>query len=69
MVEVLGEALQIDVGGVDAGKEFGARLGTHGTRGHRDRLHPAPMARRRDVHRIFVEDDGVVVGEGDGGAA
>ncbi len=69
MIEVFRKRLQIDVGGVNAGKEFGARRGTNVARRHRDGLHPALVARRRDVHRIFVEDHGVVVGEGDGGAA
>jgi len=68
-IEVFREALQIDIGGVDATEEFGARLGAHVARRHRDRLHPALMARRRDVRGVFEEDHGVVVGESDGGAA
>src|SRR5262245_49952550 len=63
VVEVLGERLEVDVGGVDVPIELGARILTHVARGHRDRPDPAVVAGVGDVRSVLPEDRWIVVCE------
>ena len=65
VVEILGEALEVDVGGVHVGVELGARLGADVAGSHGHRLDAALAARLRHVDGVFEKDHRVVVGEGD----
>src|SRR5262249_19474558 len=69
VVELLGEPLEVHVGGVDVAVELRARLGTDLAGG--DRHGPdAPLpAGPGHVDGVLVEDDRVVVGEGHAAAA
>ena len=64
VVELFGETLEVDVGGVHVGVELGPRLVAHLARGDRNRLDPDRTAGLGHVDRVFHEDDGIVVREG-----
>ena len=65
VVELLGEPLQVDVGGVDVLEELRARLGRHVARRHEDVREPRRVCRAGDVDDELGPDDGIVVGIGD----
>ena len=64
-VELVGEALQVDVRRVHLRVELAPRLGADVAGGDGDRLDAELMARVGGVHRILGEDHGIVVREGD----
>jgi hypothetical protein len=64
-VEVLGERLEVDVGGVHRGEELAARLRLDVPGGDGNGVDAALVARGGDVDGVLHEDDGVVVGERD----
>src|SRR4029079_11983389 len=68
-VEAVGEALQVDVGGIHEAVELPPRLGAYlpGRDRHGPDAHLATGL--GDVDRVLQEDDRVVVGEGDAPAA
>ena len=68
-VEALGEALQIDIRRVHASEQALARLGANEAGGHGDVLHASRATGGCGVERVFHEDDRVVVGVSDAGAA
>ncbi len=68
-VEVLGEALEVDVRGVHVPVELGARLRVDVAGSHRDRMDAPGAARVRGVDGVLGEDHRIVVGEGDARAA
>ncbi len=68
-VEVVGERLQVDVGGVHHFEERAARLGVDVAGGDRHRLHARGVAGTRGVDRVLGEDHRVVVRERDAAAA
>ena len=68
-VELVGETLEVDVGGVHLGEELAPRVDADVAGGHRHRLDPPRVAGVGGVHRVLGEDDRVVVGEGDAPAA
>jgi hypothetical protein len=68
-VEVVGKALEVDVGRVHPGEEFAARFGVDVARGDRDGLDAQCVAGFRRVDCVFGKDDGVVVGERHAAAA
>src|SRR3546814_5984294 len=68
LVEAVGEALEVDVGGVHPAIELGARIRVDVSGGDRDVLDALLAAGGRDVDGIFQEDDRIVVGIGDGTA-
>jgi hypothetical protein len=66
LIELLGEALEINVGGVHLGVEVGARLGVDVAGGDGDALYAEGAAGIGGVHRVLGEDHRVVVGKRDG---
>src|SRR5665648_574207 len=62
-VEVLGEALEVDVRGIHRREELGARLRGDVPRGDRDGVQAQLVARHGGVDRVLGEDHRVVVGE------
>ena len=66
-VELVGEGLQVDVGGVHLREERAPRLGVDIAGGDRHRLDTQRVAGDGGVHRVLGEDDRVVVGEGHAG--
>ena len=68
-VEALGEALEIDIRCVHAGEQKLARLRANEAGGDSDVLHAPRAACGRSVERVFHEDDRIVVGVSDTGAA
>ena len=68
-VEVLGEALQVDVRGVHEPVHLRARLRADVAGRHRHGPQAARAAGAGHVHRVLQEDHRVVVGEGDAAAA
>ena len=64
-VELVGEALEVDVRRVHLRVELAPRLGADVARGDGDRLDAELAARVGGVHRILGEDHRIVVGEGD----
>ena len=68
-VELLGEGLQVHVGGVDVLVEVPARLVADVAGGHGDRADADRPAGLGDVDRVLEEDRRIVVGEGDAAAA
>ena len=68
-VEVLGERLQVDVDGIHPREQLLARPVAHVAGADRDRADAGGVAGVGDVDRVLEEDDRVVVGEGDAGAA
>src|SRR6516162_5126196 len=62
-VEVFGERLQVDVGGVDVPVELGAGLPTHVSGRHRDGFDAQVVAGVGDISSVLPEDGRVVVGE------
>ena len=69
LVEILGEGFQVDICRIDIAEESGPRLVRQIACRHHDRLHPRFPAGNRHVVSIFMEDDRIVIGEGDGAAA
>ena len=68
-VEALGEAFKIDIRCVHGPEQALARLGANEARGDGDVLHASRAAGGRGVEGVFHEDDRIVVGVGDAGAA
>ena len=68
-VEVFGEGLEIDVGGVHRRKELRPRFRTDLTGRHGHRGDPGLAAGLGDIHRILEKDHRVVIGEGHRSAA
>ncbi len=68
-IEVLGEGLEVHVGGVDVAEQRLARPGIDVAGGDGDGLDPHRMAGLRHVDGVLVEDHRVVVGEGHRAAA
>ena len=69
VVEGLGERLQVDVRRVHVGEQVPAGGRRHVAARHGDAPHAPRAGRLRAVDGVLGEDDGVVVGEGDAGAA
>src|SRR6059036_3027784 len=69
LIELLGERLEVHVGGVHRGEERPARRRRDVAGGDRHRLHAHRVARRGHVDRVLGPDDRVVVGERDAPAA
>ncbi len=65
VIELFGEGLQIDVRRIHVREELDARLRTHVSGGDCDGADPPFTGRICDIDGIFVEDDGIVVGERD----
>ena len=63
-VEVVGEALEVDIGGVDGAEELVARSGADPPRGDGHGQQPHLVAGDGGVDGVLGEDDRVVVGEG-----
>jgi len=68
-VEALGEAFQIDIRCVHASEQAPARLRANEAGGDGDVLHAPRATGGSGVERIFHEDDRVIVGVSDAGAA
>ena len=65
LVELLGEGLEVDIGGIHAAVKLLPRRGVDVARCDRDVLDPAPARHLGHVDGIFEEDDRIVVGVGD----
>ena len=68
-VKRLGKGLEVDIGGIHVTVEFPARFGADITGGHGHGPDAPLVAGLGDVDGIFMEDDRIVVGKGDGTAA
>ena len=66
VVELVGEGLEVDVGGIHDGEEFARRLAVDVAGGDGDVADALLAAGERGVDGVFGEDDRVVVGVGDG---
>ena len=62
-VEVFGERLQVDVGGINVPIELGAGRSTHVSGRHRDGFDSPVVARIGDIGGVLPEDRRIVVGE------
>lgn len=67
-IEGFGKGLDVDVGRVDPGKEFGAGLGVDVAIGDQDGFQSGCPGQFGDVEHVLEKDRGLVVGEGDGPA-
>jgi hypothetical protein len=64
VIEVVGEGLEVDVGGIHHRKELARRLGVDVAGGHGDVADALLAAGQRGVDGVFGKDHRVVVGEG-----
>ncbi len=65
VIELFGEGLQVDVGGIHGFEEFVSWLRTDLSCCHRHCADPKFVAGVGDVDGVLQKDDGIVVGEGD----
>src|SRR6266436_1915181 len=69
LIELLGERLEVDIGGVHEGVKLLPRRRVNVACCDRHVLDPAPARHLCNIHGIFQEDDGVIIGVGDGARA
>jgi len=65
-VELLGERLEVDIGGIHKGVKLLPRRRVNVAHSDRHVLDPASARHLCNIHGIFEEDDGVIIGVGDG---